>query len=147
MIRSTSNDRKSGDARSASPLDRQIGSRVRLARQLSGMSQEKLGEHLGVTFQQVQKYERGGNRVSASRLLTIAKVTDQPLAFFYQTFDDAPELAEESGDMLALEGYANLDPKDARDVLAALDRFTPRVRSRLIDLIRVIDPTEGSAKP
>src|SRR5271156_39345 len=71
-----------------SPIDVHVGSRVRLRRTLLGMSQERLGEALGLTFQQVQKYERGVNRVGASRLFDLSRVLDVPISFF---FDDMPD--------------------------------------------------------
>jgi transcriptional regulator with XRE-family HTH domain len=76
-----------GGSRRANPMDVHVGSRVRLRRMLLGMSQEKLGEHLGLTFQQVQKYEKGVNRIGASRLFDLAKVLGVPVQFFY---DEAP---------------------------------------------------------
>src|SRR5882757_9761900 len=69
------------------PTDIHVGGRVRLRRTLLGMSQEKLGEAIGLTFQQVQKYERGANRVGASRLYDLSRVLDVPIAFF---FDEMP---------------------------------------------------------
>lgn len=69
------------------PIDIHVGSRVRLRRTMLGMSQEKLGEHLGITFQQIQKYEKGANRIGASRLQQISTVLNTPVAFF---FEDAP---------------------------------------------------------
>jgi transcriptional regulator with XRE-family HTH domain len=69
------------------PIDIHVGSRVRLRRTMLGMSQEKLGENLGITFQQIQKYEKGTNRVGASRLQQIARVLSTPVSFF---FEDAP---------------------------------------------------------
>ena len=78
-----------------SPIDTHVGARIRLRRTLLGMSQERLGEALGLTFQQVQKYERGANRVGASRLFDLSRVLDVPISFF---FDDMPEaLASRSG--------------------------------------------------
>jgi len=70
------------------PIDIHVGSRVRLRRTLLGMSQDKVGKALGVTFQQQQKYERGANRISASRLFEMSKILDVPVSFF---FDDMPE--------------------------------------------------------
>src|SRR5476649_478391 len=81
-----------------SPVDVHVGSRVRLRRTLLGMSQEKLGEAIGLTFQQVQKYERGANRVGASRLYDLSRVLDVPIAFF---FDDMPAPSAERGHGLA----------------------------------------------
>src|SRR5882757_2050353 len=69
------------------PIDIHVGSRVRLRRMMLGMSQEKLGESLGITFQQIQKYEKGTNRIGASRLQHIARVLSVPVSFF---FEDAP---------------------------------------------------------
>src|SRR6266704_1067410 len=71
-----------------SPIDVHVGSRIRLRRTLLGLSQERLGDALGLTFQQVQKYERGANRVGASRLFDLSRVLDVPISFF---FDDMPE--------------------------------------------------------
>ncbi|MGB1026977.1 MAG: helix-turn-helix domain-containing protein, partial [Rhodospirillaceae bacterium] len=64
------------------PVDVHVGSRVRLRRTLLGMSQEKLGEAIGLTFQQVQKYERGANRIGASRLWDLSRVLDVPMSYF-----------------------------------------------------------------
>ena len=83
------------------PIDIHVGSRVRLRRTMLGMSQEKLGEHLGITFQQIQKYEKGTNRVGASRLQQIARVLTAPVSFF---FEDAPGQEKPSQ-----EGFAEGD--------------------------------------
>src|SRR6202022_4033823 len=80
------------------PTDIHVGARVRLRRTLLGMSQEKLGNAVGLTFQQIQKYERGANRIGASRLYDMASVLDVPVQFF---FDEMP--AEP-----AAEGYQPL---------------------------------------
>jgi transcriptional regulator with XRE-family HTH domain len=73
--------------KSPNPIDTHVGSRVRMRRMMLGMSQEKLGEQLGITFQQIQKYEKGTNRIGASRLQHIATILQVPVAFF---FEDAP---------------------------------------------------------
>ena len=73
------------------PVDQHVGSRVRLRRMLLGMSQERLGESMGLTFQQVQKYEKGVNRIGASRLFQISKILDVPVQFF---FEEAPHSTE-----------------------------------------------------
>src|SRR5579872_2802569 len=69
------------------PIDVHVGSRVRLRRNMLGLSQEKLGEAIGLTFQQVQKYERGANRVGASRLHELSRVLDVPVVFFFDAMD------------------------------------------------------------
>jgi len=97
-------------------LDRYVGTRMRVRRLEIGMSQEKLGEALGITFQQVQKYEKGTNRVSISRLHQIAQALETPLSYFYEGGGDGaesqgsfgdPELAGVAADFLKLaEGRA-----------------------------------------
>ncbi len=87
-----------------SPIDVHVGSRVRLRRTLLGMSQERLGEALGLTFQQVQKYERGVNRIGASRLFDLSRVLDVPISFF---FDDMPgQVGGSQGFARRVSGFA-----------------------------------------
>ena len=69
------------------PVDVHVGQRVRLRRTLLGMSQEKLGEAIGLTFQQVQKYERGANRIGSSRLYDLSRVLDVPISYFFDDMD------------------------------------------------------------
>src|SRR6266851_9604237 len=77
--------RQKGDK--PNPIDVHVGSRVRLRRNMLGLSQEKLGEAIGLTFQQIQKYERGANRIGASRLYQLSQVLDVPIMFFYDDTD------------------------------------------------------------
>lgn len=85
--------------REGHPLDRHVGRRVRLRRTLLGLTQQELGEQIGVTFQQIQKYERGTNRISASRLWEIARVLKVPVAFFFEDYqEDADALPQSSAD-------------------------------------------------
>ena len=74
--------------RQPNPIDVHVGGRVRLRRILVGMSQERLGEEIGLTFQQIQKYEKGSNRISASRLYQISRILNVPVQYF---FDDVPD--------------------------------------------------------
>ncbi|MHA1554094.1 MAG: helix-turn-helix domain-containing protein, partial [Alphaproteobacteria bacterium] len=78
------------------PIDVHVGGRVRLRRMMLGMSQEKLGDQLGITFQQIQKYEKGTNRIGASRLQNISTVLSVPVSFF---FEDAPATPLKAGGM------------------------------------------------
>jgi transcriptional regulator with XRE-family HTH domain len=78
------------------PIDRFVGSRVRMRRMMLGMSQEKLGNALGLTFQQVQKYEKGTNRIGASRLQQISNILQVPVSFF---FDGAPDFPSRGGEL------------------------------------------------
>src|SRR5688572_2571155 len=72
------------------PTDKHVGARVRMRRMMLGMSQEKLGDALGLTFQQVQKYEKGANRIGASRLQQIAHILQVPVAFFFEGAPNVP---------------------------------------------------------
>ena len=83
-----------------SPIDIHVGSRIRLRRTLLGMSQERLGEALGLTFQQVQKYERGANRISASTLYRLAQALDVSVSFFFDVMEDSPPPARDEGRVL-----------------------------------------------
>lgn len=82
---------------SADLLDRHVGKRLRLRRALLGLSQEKLADAIGLTFQQIQKYERGTNRISASRLYQFSKILDVPVTYFYEQVGDSA-IGEEDGD-------------------------------------------------
>jgi transcriptional regulator with XRE-family HTH domain len=134
------------------PIDRHVGSRVRMRRILLGMSQEKLGEALGLTFQQIQKYEKGTNRIGASRLQQISRTLNVPPAFF---FDGAPSQDEplENG----AEHHAVAEPPSSTFILdfiataeglhlnKAFARIQdPKVRKRIIDLIASLAGDEPS---
>jgi transcriptional regulator with XRE-family HTH domain len=137
-----------------SPIDVHVGSRIRLRRTLLGMSQERLGEALGLTFQQVQKYERGVNRVGASRLFDLSRVLDVPISFF---FDDLPEILggmtpgtvrrQTAGFADAQDGFGGDDTLSRRETLElvrAYYRITdPSVRKRVFELIKSMGPAEG----
>lgn len=100
--------------KSPNPIDVHVGSRVRLRRMMLGMSQEKLGDALGITFQQIQKYEKGTNRIGASRLQHIARVLTIPVSFF---FEDAPgsEGAASPSPMTEFAGLDETTMKIARE--------------------------------
>lgn len=124
------------------PIDRHVGSRVRMRRVMLGMSQEKLGESLGLTFQQVQKYEKGTNRIGASRLQQISRTLDVPPAFF---FDGAPMDAVPRSDGGPLRVAEESSPSYVSDFLSTSEGLhlnmafariqDPKVRKRIIDLV------------
>ena len=127
------------------PIDRHVGSRVRMRRMLAGISQEKLGDALGLTFQQVQKYEKGSNRISASRLQQIAKELDVPVAFF---FDGAPSGDAPSGGFAdsAATAYISdfLTTSEGVQLTKAFTRIkSGKVRRRIIDLVESIAEEEA----
>ncbi|HYC03454.1 MAG TPA: helix-turn-helix transcriptional regulator [Azospirillaceae bacterium] len=127
------------------PIDVHVGSRVRLRRTLLGMSQEKLGEAIGLTFQQVQKYERGANRIGASRLFDLSRVLDVPVSFFFDDMPDeadaAPAEALEAADVA--EAVApDTDPLAKRETLELVRAYykisDPGVRKRLFELTKSV---------
>ncbi len=121
------------------PIDKHVGSRVRMRRMMLGMSQEKLGDALDLTFQQVQKYEKGTNRIGASRLQQISHILQVPVSFF---FEGAPA----SGRPIEM-GEAP-SPAYVSDFLASSDGLAltkafmrikePKVRRRIVDLVEAI---------
>ncbi len=124
------------------PVDIHVGSRVRMRRTLLGMSQEKLGDALGLTFQQVQKYERGANRVGASRLFEISRVLDVPVSFFFEEMSDETAALERAQRTGVEDEELERDPLTKRETLElvrAYYRITdPRVRKRLFELTKAI---------
>ena len=138
-------------SRRPNPIDVHVGSRVRLQRMLLGVSQERLGERLGLTFQQIQKYEKGVNRIGASRLFDLAQVLGVPIQFFY---DDAPAgqshtltsggMAERSAD-----GYIFdfLNTREGLELNRAFARISdPKSRRAILDLVRKLAGDEASAE-
>ncbi len=134
------------NARRANTVDSHVGTRVRLRRMLLGMSQEKLGESLGLTFQQVQKYEKGVNRIGASRLFDLAQVLGVPVQFFYD------ELGHH--DHTPMTGFAErtetyvvdfLSSREGLELNKAFVRITdPKVRRSVIELVRSLAGPDGA---
>lgn len=127
------------------PVDIHVGSRVRLRRNMIGMSQEKLGEQLGITFQQVQKYEKGTNRIGASRLQAISSILDVPVSFF---FEDAPDTTkggggfEESGSTRYVVDFLN--SSEGIQLNRAFVKISdPQVRRKVVDLVKALS-SDGS---
>jgi len=128
------------------PIDKHVGSRVRMRRMMLSMSQEKLGDALGLTFQQVQKYEKGTNRIGASRLQQISNILQVPVAFF---FEGAPELGPARGH----GGKDAPSPTYVADFLATSDGLAltkafmrindPKLRRRIVDLVEQIAGEDG----
>lgn len=130
-----------------SPIDVHVGSRVRLRRTLLGMSQEKLGEALGLTFQQVQKYERGVNRIGASRLFDLSRVLDVPIGFFFDDMHGIPggrsTRSTSAGFSESQDGFDDdtLHRRETLELVRAYYRITdPTVRKRVFDLIKTLSP-------
>ncbi len=122
------------------PIDIHVGSRIRLRRTMLGMSQEKLGESLGITFQQIQKYEKGTNRVGASRLQNISTILNVPVSFF---FEDAPGeggvgsgLAEPSSSNYVVDFLSSSEGLQLNRAFVKIS--DAKVRRKLVDLVKAL---------
>lgn len=125
--------------RSANPVDVHVGARVRLRRLMLRMSQDKLGENLGVTFQQIQKYERGANRVSASRLWGMADILEVPVQYFFEGLaGPSPTGGFGENDQTPLV-YDFINSHDGVQLAAAFSGITdPKVRRQILQLVRAL---------
>jgi transcriptional regulator with XRE-family HTH domain len=140
-------------SRRPNPIDAHVGSRVRLRRMLLGMSQEKLGERLGLTFQQVQKYEKGVNRIGASRLFDLAQILGVPVQFFYEEAptsaavhgEAAPGFAERPSESYVIEFLAS---REGLELNKAFIRVSDaRTRRAIVELVRALAGEEGGERP
>jgi transcriptional regulator with XRE-family HTH domain len=123
------------------PVDRHVGSRVRMRRMMLSMSQEKLGDALGLTFQQVQKYEKGTNRIGASRLQQISNILQVPVAFFFEGAPNLPGHAEGGMREAPSPAYVSdfLATSDGLALTKAFMRIKePKLRRRIVDLVEEI---------
>jgi transcriptional regulator with XRE-family HTH domain len=122
------------------PVDKHVGSRVRMRRMMLGMSQGKLGDALGLTFQQVQKYEKGTNRIGASRLQHISQILQVPVAFFFEGAPHQPGQPKGTGEAPS-PTYVS-DFLATSDGLALIKAFTrikePKLRRRIVNLVEEI---------
>ena len=131
------------------PVDRHVGARIKLRRTRLGMSQQRLGTALGLTFQQVQKYEHGVNRVGAARLFALSRILSVPVSFFFAGFEPAagdPRPAAGAGRSVARAAEA--EPPMKRETLdfvrAYLGITDPRIRRRLFELTKGVAKTGRS---
>jgi len=131
-------------------IDMHVGKRVRLRRTLLGMSQEQLGAELNITFQQVQKYERGANRISASRLWDISQILDVPISYFFDdmsenTMRSSPRWVSRGDVMDAMTSQPLKDPMARRETLELVRAYytveKPAVRKRIAEMVKSIATT------
>jgi transcriptional regulator with XRE-family HTH domain len=124
------------------PIDKHVGSRVRMRRMMLSMSQEKLGDALGLTFQQVQKYEKGTNRIGASRLQQISNILQVPVSFFFEGAPHVPGTGRHEGMGEAPSPAYVSDFLATSDGLALTKAFTrihdSKLRRRIVDLVEQI---------
>lgn len=132
------------------PVDVHVGGRVRLRRTLLGLSQEKLGEAIGLTFQQVQKYERGANRIGASRLWDLSRVLDCPVAYFFEEMEDDVQAASPRNltERTTEPEQRDADPMSKRETLELVRAYykitDPHVRRRIYELAKSLAAAEGA---
>ena len=128
----------------ANPIDVQIGNRVRIRRMLIGMSQERLGDMLGLTFQQVQKYEKGVNRIGAGRLFEVARILNVPVDFFYEgvaaQLTGQPGVNEPEGAPPVMEFVSSGEGLQLS--LAFMKIKDAKVRKRVLDLVKSLAEEE-----
>lgn len=144
----TINTRRSSRGRMPSgkpnPVDVHVGGRVRLRRTLLGLSQEKLGEALGLTFQQVQKYERGANRIGASRLYDLSRVLDVPMSYFFEDMGEGVASMSPRHVTTEVEEVetGEADPMTKRETLELVRAYyrigDPTVRKRVYELAKAL---------
>jgi transcriptional regulator with XRE-family HTH domain len=131
-------------------IDMHVGKRVRLRRTLLGMSQEQLGGELNITFQQVQKYERGGNRIGSSRLWDISQILDVPVNYFFDdmseiTMKSSPRKVSQGADVSSISDEQIKDPMARRETLELVRTYysieKPIVRKRVSEMVKSIAVT------
>ena len=118
------------DTKAASHIDKSVGAKIKLGRLMAGLSREKLGVQLGISWQQIQKYETGMNRVSASRLWDIARAVDVPVSFFFEGLHEGALADEVTGDILA--------DKEALQLVRAYYAMPAAQRRQIFELARVL---------
>ena len=136
------------EARTPNVVDLHVGGRVRLRRKMLGLSQEHLADALGLTFQQVQKYEHGANRVSASKLYEIARTLQVPLSYFFEGLAD-PVTAESDdvGEAAQRVVTAFLGTPEGLELAAVFPKIGKgRVRRQILDLVRAMAGDEDEQK-
>jgi transcriptional regulator with XRE-family HTH domain len=148
MARGRKPSGRTASAGHPNPIDIYVGGRVRLRRTLLGMSQEKLAEAIGLTFQQIQKYERGANRIGSSRLFDLARVLDVPVSYFFEDMSSTVAAKTPS----RMRGFAESkpepfepDPMARRETLELVRAYyriaDPQVRKRVFELAKTLGKT------
>lgn len=136
-------------ARSPHPVDVHVGGRVRLRRMTRGMSQETLGRSLGVTFQQIQKYEKGINRIGASRMFELSNVLDVSIQFFFDDYGDLSMcanrgMAEDETDHSIMSFISSPEGIELCRSFSSIQ--DPALRKRTLELIRTLAQSPGGSR-
>ena len=147
-LRVTSKRQRDTAIGSPNPVDVRVGSRVRLQRTLLGLSQEKLGEAVGLTFQQIQKYERGANRIGASRLHEFSQILDMPVSFFFDGMDQnvqKPPSQQRRNKKKKVNQEDYLQKRETLELVRAYYRIPDAlVRKRLFETIKALAKSPDS---
>lgn len=129
------------------PIDQHVGLRIRLRRKELGISQERLADSIGLTFQQVQKYERAANRVSASKLYEMARALKTSVAYFYEGLPDMTPVAGAPLDLRSTVQEFLMAP-EGMELATVFPRIRrPRIRRRILDLVRAMTEEEDDLEP
>lgn len=131
-------------ARLRDPIDTHVGQRLRLRRTMTGMSQERLGDAIGVSFQMVQKYERGDCRVGASRLMKIAAALGVPVSFFFESFQGAAPMGLSVAEDKKSLDEKMLHSKETIDLLKAYYALPETVRKHVLGMIKGLDKEQAA---
>lgn len=131
-----------------SPIDVHVGKRLRFGRTMAGLSQESIGEVIGVTFQQIQKYERGINCIRASKLFELAKSLKVPMSFFFEGYEKEeekyfiPGAADSGGESFSMDLVNN---SESIELMRAFSKIQdPKVRASVVDLVRNVAKNNSS---
>ena len=127
--------------RHPNPVDLHVGARIRMRRKILGVSQERLAEDLGLTFQQVQKYERGANRVSASKLYEIARSLQSPVGYFFEGLGSTGEGMAETGEPFVHDFLMTAEGLELATLFPKITRL--KVRRRILELVRSMAEEEA----
>lgn len=131
----------------AHPVDLYVGSRLRIRRKVLGLSQTQLADALGITFQQIQKYERGANRISASKLYEAARLLRSPVSYFFEGLDETAGNGLDDG--LAQRMTQFVATPEGLELAALFPRLNDRrLRRRVVDLVKaMVDDESGAITP
>ncbi len=129
----------------AHPVDVHVGKRLRLRRSMLGMSQDHLGKEIGVTFQQIQKYERGVNRIGSSRLYDFSNILSVPVGYFFEDFMPEDTMAQGFAESATAEyENDNLDSKETLSLIRAYYKIKDiTIRKKVLGLIKAMGPTDS----
>lgn len=126
----------------AHPIDLHVGNRVRQRRRLLGMTQQRLADAVRIRFQQIQKYESGANRISASRLWTLSKALDVSIAYFFEGVEESAYLNGANGDLSSGTPIDAFENKDTIALVRAFYTMNDEPRRRLLDLAKAMSGDE-----